>query len=1730
MRTRRVLTGLFALLLTTAAYSQTITTGTVSPASYCANGAINVPFTTSAPFGAGNIYSLELSSAGGTFPGTVIGTLSSTGTSGTVAGVIPSTTTGSAAYRVRVNASNPVVTGAQSATTITVVALGINTPTFAGTSFCQGATFNVANSVATGCPFPNTPAANVFTAELSDAFGSFAAPTTIGSVTFAGNGNISVTIPTTAGGGTAYRIRVRSSNPGGGLTSPQSVAFTVTSIGMNAPTTAATTFCAGSTFNVTRVMATACNYLAGNVFTAQLSDASGSFASPLAIGTATATGAGNISVTIPSTTTSSTLYRIRVVSTNPVTTSLPTASSLTVNQLGINAPTVSTTSLCQGAAISVTYTVQNSCTFPNTPSNNVFTAQLSNAAGSFASPTAIGTLTSNNSGTINAVVPPATPAGTNYRVRVVSSNPTVIVSADNGANITVSATSGNPATFGTTAWNAAVYSGTNATITNNVFLGSYTENTLNFNTTSRWNSATGPGVADGTTGSAYAGCAVPATNYSMSFKRTNFTCGYYQINIPTHDDDMRIFLDGVNIFTHVGCCDAHTSVWTGFLGTTSQLDIQFINFGGPGNLQVSIVAAANPLTVSPATTICNTASTTLSVTSPLTLSYAWTPTTGLTPADGLGATVTAQPASTTTYTVTGTDATTGCTVTRTVPVTVVSAAAVPTIAVTNSTPTICSGITATTLTASGANTYSWSPSTGLSFTTGNTVIADPPSTTTYTVTGNTGCQTGTQTATVTVQVRPSSPTTTTFGSGVWNAFVYNDMALSNFYGYYTENSLGFNTATRWATGSGPSVANSASGLAYNGCSINNVTNFSMSFKRTNFTCGYYQLNVNYQDDNFVMLVDGVQVFARNGSTGIVLSNAWSGFLGPTSTVELQLVNTGGAGRLEIGMAVVSAPQVLSPNVTICTGTSTDLTATATAYPSATYGWSISPTHPSITFSPGVNVANTTLQTTGATPSGNYTLTNTITDAGATGCTATRTTTVTVNATPNTQVTPTSATLTCPTASVTLTATGANTYTWSPTTGLTPASGIGHTVVAQPTTTTTYTVTGNNNCSSNTASVTVTVIPLPDYNTFPTGVWNFYGFNSQTIGTNYQGYYTDNGTGTPAYSFNTGTRWGSGLAPSVAIATNGAAWSGCTMNTGNISLSGKRTGFACGVYQIDVPAHDDDFLLFINGVQVAQHVGCCDAHTNVWTGILNAASTVEFQMKQGGGGSYLAATFTSIAQPAAQRTWIGAVSNDWFTAGNWCGGGVPTATLDALIPAAGPQNMPLINANGATVRNITINPAIAAGTYNNAIAAASLTMNTFNLDVNGNWVGNGVLNPNGGTVSFVGTGAGNTISGTGTSAFNNLIINKSNNITISGGTHTVAGTMTFTNGIVTQNGTLRFLAGSSAAGASNTSYVDGVVTKVGNTAFTFPVGKGGLYRLIGISAPSTATDSYTAQYFNTSALGTYPNGNRDAALSHVSAAEYWMLNRTAGTSAVNVTLSWNTNSGGVGSLADLRVAGWNGSFWANLGNTTPTGNTTSGTVTSSLTSTTSGPYTLSTTTTANSLPIVLADLNCGINSFGNPEISWATVTEINADRFEVERSANGKNFKTVGNVIAKGNSRSRQEYSFEDLNAPMGKVYYRLKQTDRDGKATYFETCALEVEDAGGLAIFPNPATATASVKLRGGDLQELSVVNSVGQRLNVGYTVKDSVVEIDLSGLAPGVYMVRISTNEKSGLLRLVKS
>jgi gliding motility-associated-like protein len=157
--------------------------------------------------------------------------------------------------------------------------------------------------------------------------------------------------------------------------------------------------------------------------------------------------------------------------------------------------------------------------------------------------------------------------------------------------------------------------------------------------------------------------------------------------------------------------------------------------------------------------------------------------------------------------------------------------------------------------------------------------------------------------------------------------------------------------------------------------------------------------------------------------------------------------------------------------------------------------------------------------------------------------------------------------------------------------------------------------------------------------------------------------------------------------------------------------------------------------------------------------------------------------------------------------------------------------------------------------------------------------------------------------------------------------------TMTNMVLMENG-------ADCTNTSDLSYVDGFVSKTGNSAFTFPVGDGGYYRPVSISAPTATTDCFAARYIygDPNSAG-YSRTLRDNLALHVSNKEYWVLNRTAGSSDVQLTLSWDATKTSVSMPSDLRkirIVRWNGSMWITEGNVSTTGNFTSGTVTANAT--------------------------------------------------------------------------------------------------------------------------------------------------------------------------------------------------
>lgn len=179
-----------------------------------------------------------------------------------------------------------------------------------------------------------------------------------------------------------------------------------------------------------------------------------------------------------------------------------------------------------------------------------------------------------------------------------------------------------------------------------------------------------------------------------------------------------------------------------------------------------------------------------------------------------------------------------------------------------------------------------------------------------------------------------------------------------------------------------------------------------------------------------------------------------------------------------------------------------------------------------------------------------------------------------------------------------------------------------------------------------------------------------------------------------------------------------------------------------------------------------------------------------------------------------------------------------------------------------------------------------------------------------------------------------LTNNTSGVVTNAGTVEIGGTFNFQAGKIDEpnSGIVVFRDNAAATGAADGSHVDGLVRKIGNDAFTFPLGDGGHYGPLAISAPANATDQIDARYWLANPQ-TDAGTALGAGITGVSSVEYW---NASGAVAVNLTLHWDSNSGVAtlsnGNLANLRVVGWNGTQWIDLGNAGVTGTANMGTIT------------------------------------------------------------------------------------------------------------------------------------------------------------------------------------------------------
>ena len=165
---------------------------------------------------------------------------------------------------------------------------------------------------------------------------------------------------------------------------------------------------------------------------------------------------------------------------------------------------------------------------------------------------------------------------------------------------------------------------------------------------------------------------------------------------------------------------------------------------------------------------------------------------------------------------------------------------------------------------------------------------------------------------------------------------------------------------------------------------------------------------------------------------------------------------------------------------------------------------------------------------------------------------------------------------------------------------------------------------------------------------------------------------------------------------------------------------------------------------------------------------------------------------------------------------------------------------------------------------------------------------------------------------------------------------------------------------------------------------------------------------------------------------------------------------------------------------------------------------------------NALPITLLDFHA-TNRERDVQLNWSTASEINNDFFTVERSADGDNWKELGQIPGAGNSTSVNEYRLSDNQPLNGISYYRLKQTDYDGQYAYFDPIALHRNDRK-VTIYPVPAREILNIESPEDAIREILLYDIRTTRIPVPYSVSGTTCQIRTDQIPTGFYYLEILT------------
>ena len=143
------------------------------------------------------------------------------------------------------------------------------------------------------------------------------------------------------------------------------------------------------------------------------------------------------------------------------------------------------------------------------------------------------------------------------------------------------------------------------------------------------------------------------------------------------------------------------------------------------------------------------------------------------------------------------------------------------------------------------------------------------------------------------------------------------------------------------------------------------------------------------------------------------------------------------------------------------------------------------------------------------------------------------------------------------------------------------------------------------------------------------------------------------------------------------------------------------------------------------------------------------------------------------------------------------------------------------------------------------------------------------------------------------------------------------------------------------------------------------------------------------------------------------------------------------------------------------------------------------------------------------------LTWKTTNEINVSHFEIERGDDGKNFVTIANKPAKGNTNQISNYEHVDNGVNKQTNFYRVKMVDMDGNFVYTKIVRVNSNVNVQLSAYPNPAIDLVVVTFPNtAKSAQLRIVDQQGRVMREIRDVKNGQQIVRVKGFSPGMYTI----------------